>query len=190
MMVCIYGSSSGAIDHSYIEKTEELGEKLAQNGHSLVFGAGNSGLMGASARGFKRGGGYVLGVVPTFLDLKGNLFAECDEFLYTQTMRERKQIMEDRADAFIVTPGGIGTYEEFLEIYTLKQLGRHAKPIILYNMDGYYDAMLAMIRNTVDRGFMKEASAHLLTVATTTDEVMEQLLQTGTSVDIHDTKYV
>ena len=131
MNICLYGASSTEIDKVYIEATEALGELLAKEGHSLVYGAGGAGLMGAAARGVKRGGGYIVGVVPSFLKVDGVLFDDCDETIFTNTMRERKQIMEERADAFIVTPGGIGTYEEFFEIYTLKQLGQLHKPIVI-----------------------------------------------------------
>ena len=115
MNVCLYGASSTEIGEPYITATETLGEMLACRGHSLVYGAGGAGLMGAAARGMKRGGGYVVGVVPSFLKVDGVLFDGCDEMIFTDTMRERKQIMEERADAFVVTPGGIGTFEEFFE---------------------------------------------------------------------------
>ncbi len=190
MNVCVYGASSTQIDQQYIKQTEMLGEKLAENGHSLVYGAGGAGLMGAVARGVKRAGGYVVGVVPSFLKVDGVLYDNCDELIYTETMRERKQIMEERSQAFIVTPGGIGTYEEFFEIYTLKQLGRHHKPIILFNVNGYYDAIVAMLRQTVDEKFMREESLRLLTVATSAEEAIEQLNLHQDAMDIHSTKFV
>lgn len=105
-------------------------------------------------------------------------------------MRERKQIMEDRADAFIVTPGGIGTYEEFFEIYTLKQLGRHKKPIVIFNPLGYYDPLLTLLQHTVEERFMRPASLQLYTVAVTPQQVLEQLTLPGTAADIHETKFV
>lgn len=191
MNVCLYGASSTEIDRAYIEVTEKLGEMLAGQGHVLVYGAGGAGLMGAAARGVKRHGGRVVGVVPSFLKVDGVLYEHCDEMIYTETMRERKQIMEEYAEAFIVTPGGIGTYEEFFEIYTLKQLGRHNKPIVVFNINGYYDEMLAMMRRTVDERFMREASLSLFTVADTCEQVVEQLTATdNTAVDIRATKFV
>ncbi len=192
MNVCLYGASSTEIDKSYIAATEKLGELLAKRGHSLVYGAGGAGLMGAAARGMKRGGGRVVGVVPSFLKVDGVLFDGCDEMIFTDTMRERKQMMEERADAFIVTPGGIGTYEEFFEIYTLKQLGQLHKPIVIFNINGYYDDMLAMLRCTVDKRFMREASLALIAVADTPEAVLDQLAtETHTPVvDIRATKFV
>ncbi len=191
MNVCIYGASSTQIAQEYITDTEALGEALARAGHSLVYGAGGAGLMGAAARGMTRGGGYIVGVVPSFLKVDGILYEHCDEMVYTDTMRERKQIMDERSDAFIVTPGGIGTYEEFFEMYTLKQLGRHNKPIIVYNIGGYYDRLLEMLRFTVEEKFMKPGSLFLLTVATTPEEVLEQLsVPVADTLDIKETKFV
>lgn len=192
MNVCLYGASSTEIDNSYISATEKLGELLARQGHSLVYGAGGAGLMGAAARGVKRGGGRVVGVVPKFLKVDGVLFDGCDEMIFTDTMRERKQIMEDRADAFIVTPGGIGTYEEFFEIYTLKQLGQLHKPIVIFNINGYFDDMLSMLRRTVDERFMREASLSLIAVVDTPSEVLTCLGEAVSApmADIRATKFV
>lgn len=190
MNVCVYGASSTQIDQEYIEQTERLGEELSAHGHTLVYGAGGAGLMGAVARGVKRGDGYIIGIVPSFLKVDGILYDKCDEMIYTETMRERKQMMEERSQAFIVTPGGIGTFEEFFEIYTLKQLGRHNKPIVLFNINGYYDAIISMLRQAVDEKFMREESLCLLTIATTVDEVIEQIDRQHDAFDIHSTKFV
>ena len=191
MNVCLYGASSNQIDEKYLSATEALGEALASAGHRMVYGAGGAGLMGAAARGMTRGGGYIVGVVPEFLKVDGILYEQCDEMVYTETMRQRKQVMEERSDAFIVTPGGIGTYEEFFEMYTLKQLGRHNKPIIIYNIGGYYDRLLEMLRFTVEERFMQPMSLSLLSVATTPEEVLAQLAQPVTdAVDIKKIKFV
>lgn len=113
MNICVYGAASDEIDKIYTAEAEKLGEKMAKCGHSLVFGGGAGGMMGAAARGIHKNGGNIIGVVPTFFNVDGILFEHCNEMIRTETMRERKQIMEDRADAFIMTPGGIGTFEEF-----------------------------------------------------------------------------
>ena len=190
MNVCVYGASSTQIDQQYITITELLGETLAKANHTLVYGAGGAGLMGAVARGMTRGGGKVIGVVPSFLKVDGILYEYCNEMVYTETMRERKQIMDERSDAFVVTPGGIGTYEEFFEMYTLKQLGRHKKPIIIFNINGYYDRLLDMLQYTVDERFMQKKSMELITVATTPEEVLEQLSCPVEDIDIKETKFV
>jgi len=172
MKICIYGASSNQIDSRYIQQTEELGRSLAARGHSLVFGGGTQGLMGAAARGFHEKGGEILGVAPTFfLEVDGILYDKCTDFLYTETMRQRKQLMEDNADAFIVTPGGIGTFEEFFEILTLKQLGRHEKAIVIYNLLGYFDTMKAMMEEAMSKGFMKETCRELYVFLDNPEEV-------------------
>ena len=190
MNVCLYGASSNEIDQKYIVATEALGEALAKAGHGLVYGAGGCGLMGAAARGMTRCGGHIVGVAPEFLNVDGILYEHCDELVLTETMRQRKQIMEERSDAFIVTPGGIGTYEEFFEIYTLKQLGRHQKPIILYNIDGFFDGLNDILKGLVTNGFMREVCLSLLSFATTPDEVLSQLNAVSQRVTVTDTKYV
>lgn len=177
MTVCLYGASSSLIDSIYISATEELGEKLAKAGNSLVYGGGANGIMGAAARGFVKGGGKVIGVAPTFFKVDGVLFEECTEFIYTETMRERKKIMEERADAFIAAPGGIGTFDELFEILSLKQLGRHNKPIVIFNVNGYYDSLLAMLDNAVEGKFMTAQSRSLLKVADTPEEIIKYLTE-------------
>lgn len=190
MNVCVYGASSNEIDQKYLVATEALGEALALEGHCMVYGAGGAGLMGAAARGMTRRGGHIIGVVPTFLKVDGILYDGCNEMIYTDTMRERKQVMEERSDAFVVTPGGIGTYEEFFEIYTLKQLGRHRKPIILYNIDGFFDRLFEILKDMVDGGFMRDTCLSLLTMATTPDEVLTQLRGASDAVSVAETKFV
>ncbi len=175
MNICIYGASSNDISEIYLKKTEELGEILARHGHGLVFGAGDNGVMGAAARGVKRGGGKIVGVVPSFFNVDGIIYPQCDELIRPETMRERKQIMEDRADAFITAPGGIGTFEEFFEILTLKQLGRHNKPIVLYNLNGYYDGVVNLIEQAISQGFMREVCRQLCHVLDDPDEILNYL---------------
>ena len=112
MKICIFGASSADIDGIYIKEVEALAEKMARRGHSLVFGAGATGVMGAAARGTRAGGGFIHGVIPEFFreERVEKIFADCDELTYTKTMAERKTIMEDDCDAFIIAPGGIGTF--------------------------------------------------------------------------------
>ena len=191
MQVCLFGASSPRVAPMYVEATEQLGALLAEAGHTLVYGAGGAGLMGAAARGVKSRGGRVIGVVPSFLKVDGILYDACDEMIFTETMGERKAIMEDRADGFVVVPGGIGTYEELFEVYTLKQLGRHQKPIVVYNIGGYYDETLAMLHKTVAQEYMPPASLELIAVETTAPGVLQRLTELpGDTADIHRTKYV
>ena len=142
MKICIYGASGDELAQEYFDAAQSLGRLIAEGGHSLVFGGGSRGLMGACARGALSRGGEIVGVAPRFFDEPGILFPGCSRFVFTETMRERKAVMEDLADAFVVLPGGIGTFEEFLETLTLKQLGRHDKPIAVLNTLSYYADLL------------------------------------------------
>ena len=176
MNICIYGASSKSLAQEYFDAAEALGALMAQQGHTLVFGGGKSGLMGAVARGAHAHGGSIIGVAPRFFDEPGILFEDCTEFIYTETMRERKAIMEERSDAFIVLPGGIGTYAELFEMLTLKQLGRHSKAMAMLNTRKYYDPMAAMLQNTIDEGFMSASCMGLFGVCDTPEEVLEYVL--------------
>lgn len=177
MKICIFGAASAHIDNMYIQAVEELGEKLARRGHSLVFGAGGTGLMGAAARGFKRGGGAVHGVVPEFFreSLVEQLYEECDTITYTETMRERKAVMEDEADVFIIAPGGVGTFEELFEVVTLKQLSRHGKAIVLLNTAGYYNGLADFMRTACERKFVTPNCLKLYEIVGGVDEAIDYI---------------
>ncbi len=176
MNICVYGASSSTIDEKYIKAGEQLGELMAKAGHTLIFGGGASGLMGAVARGMKKCGGKIIGVAPSFFNVDGILFPECDEFIYTETMRERKEKMEELSDAFLMTAGGIGTFEEFFEILTLRQLGRHKKPIAILNTDGYFNPLIDLMENAISQGFMTEANRKIYAVADAPKGVLDSLL--------------
>lgn len=180
MNICVYGAASPSIAPVFIERGEALGTVLAKRGHTLVFGAGALGLMGAVARGVQAQGGAIIGVVPRFFehDASETLFTACDEYIQTDTMRERKRIMEDKADAFLITPGGIGTFEEFLEILTLRQLCRHEKPIAIFNVDGYYNTLLAFLDEAIDKGFLKATCRSLFYVSENEGDLLTYLEQT------------
>ena len=176
MKICIFGAASPHIDNVFIERVEELGERLAKSGHSLVFGAGATGLMGAAARGFKRGGGYIHGVIPDFFREEGiEAIFDCDKMTYTETMSERKAVMENEAEAFIIMPGGVGTFEEFFEALTLKQLGKHNKAMVLYNIEGYYDDLEKFLHTVTERKFIAFKRSDMYSLCNTSDEVVEYL---------------
>ena len=161
---------------------------MAKRGHDLVFGAGANGLMGAVARGVKRGGGKIQGVIPKFFEEKNieEIYYDCDELIFTDSMRERKAIMEDRADAFIVVPGGIGTYEELYEILTLKQLGCLDKTIVIFNYNGYYNDMLSAMNRSISKGFIADKCRSLYKQATEFEEAVfyaEELPENNYSVN-------
>ncbi len=176
MNICVYGASSNRIDPSYLVAGEELGALIAQGGHRLVFGGGANGMMGAAARGAHAHGGEILGISPSFFNVDGILYDKCTEFIYTETMRERKALLEEKSHGFVMTAGGIGTFEEFFEILTLKQLGKHNKPIAVLNTNGYYDHMAQMLQAGVDGEFMQASCLDLYKVCQTPQEVMDYLL--------------
>ena len=173
MRICVYGAASSTIDPRYIEAVELLGREMVKRGHSLVFGGGANGLMGAVARGVHSEGGHILGVIPTFFadEQIEAVFDACTELIEPETMRERKRIMEDNADAFIVVPGGIGTFEEFYEILTSKQLCRHNKPIALYNIMGYFNELCVMMEASVEKEFIREDCLELYKISENIDEI-------------------
>lgn len=175
MKICIYGASSRTLDEIYYTEAEKLGILMAQRGHSLVFGGGAQGLMGAVARGVHSEGGEILGIAPRFFDEPGILYEHCTEMIFTETMRERKQLMEDKSEACIVLPGGIGTYEEFFEILTLKQLGRSSHGIVMLNTNGYFAPMQALLKHTAQERFMSENCLDIFSVADTPEAALEML---------------
>ena len=191
MKICIYGASSNKTSDDYITAVETLGEELAKCGHGLVFGGGAEGLMGAAVRGFTRQGGYTLGISPEFFNTDGRLYDKCTEFIYTQTMRERKKLLEENSDAFIIVPGGIGTFDEFFEILTLKQLGRHSKAVVVFNINGYYDSFTAMMENALKNNFIAPGTLDLYKVCSSCDEIVNYLGNyKETEANIKNTKYV
>lgn len=175
MNICVYGASSSTIDKIYIQEVERLGEVIAERGHGVVFGGGASGCMGAAARGARRRGGAVLGVAPTFFNVDGVLFPDCTDFISTETMRERKYYLEEKSDGFVISPGGIGTFDEFFEILTLKQLARHNKPIVIFNVNGYYDSILRMMEESIEKDFVQEGVRELYAVLDDAEQVVRYI---------------
>ncbi len=173
MNICVYGAASNEIDAVYLQQGQQLGRLIGAGGHRLVFGGGQTGMMGAVARGVKETGGSILGVAPKFFDKPGVLFQECDEFVFTETMRERKAKMEEESDVFVMSPGGLGTWEEFFEMITLRQLSRHQKPIIILNINGYYDPLIALMEHAIRGKFLEEKAREYYLVAKTASEVMQ-----------------
>jgi len=154
MNICVYGAASDAIDVRFKDAAYALGKVIAETGHTLVFGAGDTGIMGACARGCHEAGGKSIGIAPKFFDTPGVLCQSCTEMIFTETMRERKGVLEEKSDLFVMAPGGIGTLDEFFEILTLRSLGQHEKKIVILNTDGFYDGLLAVLENGVKAGFI------------------------------------
>lgn len=175
MNITLYGAASDRIDRAYFEGVEALGRALAKRGHTMVFGAGSTGLMGAAARGVAAEHGHIIGVTPHFMHTLEPVSELCTELIATETMAERKTIMEERADAFVIVPGGIGTFDEFFQILTLKVLGRHNKPIILYNINGFWDNMIAVIGTDLIKGFINTKTVECFAICETPESVFEEI---------------
>jgi hypothetical protein len=164
MSVAIYCGSRFGDAPGYAQAARTLGRLLAERGDSVVYGGGRVGLMGAVADAALAARGRVIGVIPQALMDREVGHAGLTELHVVQTMHERKQLMAERADAFIALPGGIGTLEEIYEVWSWQQLGYHDKPVALLNVDGYYDALLQFMRVSHERGFVSSPQYHALLV--------------------------
>lgn len=153
--IAVFCSSSNAIDPSFIPIAETVGQGLAREGHTLVYGGGDVGLMGATARSATEEGGTVIGVIPEKLESREGLYTLADELIITDTMSERKQTIYDRSDAFLVLPGGYGTLEEFMEVLTLRHLGYHNHPIVLVNEGGFFDTLINFFDELFEQKFAR-----------------------------------
>jgi uncharacterized protein (TIGR00730 family) len=174
--ICVFGASSSRIDQKYIDCAAELGRLLAENGFGLVFGGGRVGLMGAVAQSAHAHGGHITGVIPEKLNQPGIAYENCDELIVTATMHERKAVMESRSGGFVVLPGGYGTLEELFEVLTLIQLGYLSAPVVLLNLDGYYDALMEQLKVCVDARFTHPAYLGVFCSASTANEAVKLLL--------------
>jgi uncharacterized protein (TIGR00730 family) len=153
--VCVYCGSGTGADPIYVEAARELGRRFAESGIRLVYGGGSVGLMGELAAAVLRHGGHVTGIIPRFLSDRERLLHGVDELIVTEDMHARKRLMFERAEAFVALPGGIGTLEELVEILTWSQLGRHEKPVLLANIGGFWNPLLALFDHMTEQGFIR-----------------------------------
>lgn len=173
--VCVYcGSATGACP-VYAEAAKAFGCALVQNDLSLVYGGGRVGLMGLIADEVLAAGGRAIGVIPELLLAKEVGHTDLTELHVVPDMHERKKMMADLSDAFVAMPGGVGTFEEFFEVYTWAQLGYHQKPVGLLDVNGYYDPLISMLRHTVEEGFMRAPYLDIIQVAAEPAEMIAKL---------------
>lgn len=170
---CVYGGASERIADTHKKEIEKLGNILAENGYSLVYGAGGTGCMGAVARGIKEKGGYVMGISPDFISEFEEIF-DCDNTVMVDTMSERKTLMEKHADIFLIAPGGVGTMDEFFQVLTLKYLKRLIAPIVVLNLNGFYDSLTNLIDDLIKQGAVTSEIHKLFDVVESIDD--EKLL--------------
>lgn len=177
--VTVYCSSSRHVPRIYFDAANELGTAIARAKWDLIYGGNLIGCMGALADAARAAGGRVIGITPELLVREGIADNACSELVVTDTMRQRKALMEARGDAFVALPGGLGTLEEVFEILVAKLLGYHQKPIVLLNVAGYYAPLLAMIEHGIEHRFIKPAARAAYFVAGSVPEAMEFLARTG-----------
>ena len=175
--ICVYCGSRPGNSPKFTAVAKQVGTWIGAHGGQLVYGGGRNGLMGSVADATLAAGGRVIGVIPKALVDREHAHRGCTELHVVETMHERKRLMAEHADAFLALPGGIGTLEEFFEVWTWRQLGYHDKPVGLLNMSGYYASLLAFLSSSVNQGFMSDGLMPLISVDTQAEPLLESLVQ-------------
>ncbi len=175
--VCIFCGSRDGANQEWVNLAKTLGAELAKRSWPLVYGGSNSGLMGAVANGTLEAGGAAIGIIPKNLTNDEHVHPGLTETYFVQSIRERKDMMSDLSDAFVTIPGGIGTMEEFFELWTAKHVGYHNKPVILVNWDGYFDPLIEFISSGHQDGFITESHLKRILIVNTIDEIFSALEQ-------------
>ena len=174
--ICVFCGSSPGNQPAFVEAATHTGAALARRGVELVYGGGGRGMMGAVADGAIAAGGKTLGVIPRGLFKREGLHTGLDQLEVVDTMHARKALMASSSDGFITLPGGLGTMEELFEVWTWTQIGVHAKPCGLLNVDGYYDGLLAFLENTVERGFVRRSHRDVVFVDNDAERLIDKVL--------------
>ena len=175
--VCVFcGSRAGSLP-DYVEAATRVGHWIAQHGGQLVYGGGGNGLMGVVANATLKAGGRVVGIIPQSMVEREWAHKACTELHVVDTMHTRKRMMAERCDAFLALAGGIGTFEEFYEAWTWRQLGYHSKPVGLLNTAGYYDSMLQFLQRAVNAQFMSDAQMQLIRTSDQPEALLQELVQ-------------
>jgi uncharacterized protein (TIGR00730 family) len=170
--ICVYCASSTQVKPSYFDATARLGKILAKANLSVVYGGGSKGLMGQLADSMLEAGGKVTGIIPRFMcEVEWN-HTKLTNLILVETMHERKEKMATMADAVVALPGGCGTFEELLEVITWKRLGLFTKPIVIVNLEGYFDALITMLNRAVDEHFMRDEHRQMWKIVETPEEVL------------------
>lgn len=176
MRICVFCSANADIDPDFFQMTEELGHWIGENGHSLVFGGVNQGLMECVAKATHEAGGQVVGVIPTIIEQSGRISSYVDVEMFCDNLSDRKQLMQDQADVFIALPGGIGTLDEVFTIAASATIGYHSKKVILYNMKGFWNSLHALLDDLQSKGFTRKDWHHQVLVANSLTEIAQQML--------------
>lgn len=180
--VCVYCGSGSGLDPSFAEAARSFGKILAENGVRLVYGGGSLGLMGAVANSVIDHGGFVTGIIPEFLTIREKKIKRAQEVIVTKDMHERKMLMFDKADAFVAFPGGIGTLEELIEQMTWAQLGRHRKPIVVVNIKGFWDPLLALLDHMRNLAFIRASLPVNFIVVERVEDILPEIRKAEAAV--------
>jgi uncharacterized protein (TIGR00730 family) len=180
--VCVYCGSSPGLDPAFVRAARDFGKILAENNVRLVYGGGSVGLMGALAESVLHHGGDTTGIIPQFLITREHPRRLAHELIVTEDMHERKRTMFERSDAFVALPGGVGTLEEVVEQLTWAQLGRHKKPILFANINGYWDPLLALISHMREQEFLPPSLRISFLVANRVDDILPKLADAAAGV--------
>ena len=171
MKICVFCSANAAIDPAFFVKTEELGRWMSEKGHTLVYGGVNQGLMECVAKAVKDSGGRTVGVIPRIVEKRGRISDYVDVEILCDNLSDRKQLMLDKSDVFIALPGGIGTIDEVFTIAASATIGYHEKRVILYNINGFWDALIQMMDDLQQRGMVRGQWRDYIAVASTIEEL-------------------
>jgi uncharacterized protein (TIGR00730 family) len=171
--ICVFCASSRTLDQRWLDLAREVGERLAAQGHRVISGGGRVGMMGTLTEGARSRGGYTFGVIPQSLVDLEVADQQSDELVITDGMAARKTVMMDRADAFLVLPGGLGTLDELFEVWTLAVLGLHARPVVLLDIDGFYGGLVSWLQGLVVQGFVQEDALAMVHLARNVDEALD-----------------
>ena len=174
--IAVFCGSSLGNDPVYGQAAEELAKFLCDKGIQLVFGGGKIGVMGALAKAALESNGKIVGVIPKFLTHKEVVHTGLTELILTENMHERKAKITELSDAYIILPGGYGTLEEFFEVLTWAQLGLHAKPIAILNVDKYFDPLIAQVQTMVDQGFLKSENQNMILISESIEDLYQQMI--------------
>jgi hypothetical protein len=175
--LCVYCGSRPGADPRFLEVAAQVGRWIGEQGGQLVYGGGNNGTMGALADAALKAGARVVGVIPQSMVQREWAKRDCTELHVVDNMHQRKSMMAERADAFLALPGGIGTFEEFFEVWTWRVLDFHKKPVGLLDLDGYYQHLLQFLQHAVRNGFMNDWQMEMLTVGSDPKSLLAQLVQ-------------
>jgi len=186
--ICVYCGSGPGTNPAFMEAARRLGRTLAENRIGLVYGGGSAGLMGACAEAVLDHGGFVTGIIPEFLTDREHMLMRAQERIITRDLHERKQLMFERADAFVALPGGVGTLEELVEQLTWAQLGRHRKPILIANIDRFWDPLCALLDHMEKLQFIRAGLNIDLLVAERIEDVLPKLLAAARQLSEPDTE--